>query len=98
MDQEGFDWLRERTLGNEDKMAKVVKLHALAQERELSLTQLSIAWCLKNPNVSTVILGASNLNQLQENIQSLEILPQLTDELMAAIDDVLGNKPQEPSY
>ena len=80
------------------KMAKVVKLHALAQERELSLTQLSIAWCLKNPNVSTVILGASNLNQLQENIQSLEILPQLTDELMGAIDDVLGNKPQEPSY
>ena len=45
-----------------------------------------------------MILGASNLNQLQENIQSLEILPQLTDELMEAIDDVLGNKPQEPTY
>ena len=98
LDQEGLTGFRERTLGDEDKMAKVVKLHALAQERELSLTQLSIAWCLKNPHVSTVILGASNLKQLQENIQSLEILPRLTHELMEAIDDVLGNKPQEPSY
>jgi len=98
LDQEGFDWLRERTLGDEDKMSKVVKLYALAQERELSLTQLSIAWCLKNPNVSTVILGASNLNQLKENIRSLEIIPRLTDELMETIDDVLDNKPHEPSY
>jgi aryl-alcohol dehydrogenase-like predicted oxidoreductase len=59
------------------------------------MTHLSIAWCLKNPNVSSVILGASRLSQLQDNLGSLAILPLLTDEVMADIDLIVDNRPAE---
>ena len=56
----------------------------------------AIAWCLRNPRVSTVILGASRVSQVHENLKALDVLPQLTDDVMAAIEEVLGNKPAEP--
>ena len=52
--------------------------------------------CLRNPRVSTVILGASRVSQVHENLKALDVLPQLTDDVMAAIEEVLGNKPAEP--
>jgi aryl-alcohol dehydrogenase-like predicted oxidoreductase len=55
-----------------------------------------LAWCLRNPRVSTVILGASRVEQVQDNLQALDVLPKLTDDVMAAIEDVLGNKPEAP--
>jgi len=59
----------------------------------VSLTHLSIAWCLKNPQVSTVILGASKLSQLEDNLKSIEVLPLLTDAVMASIDAIVDNRP-----
>jgi aryl-alcohol dehydrogenase-like predicted oxidoreductase len=55
-----------------------------------------VAWCLKNPHVSTVILGASRPEQLSENLKALEMLPLLTDDVMANIEKVLGNRPELP--
>ena len=51
---------------------------------------MSIAWCLKNPNVSTVILGASRVEQLRENLKALDVVEKLTDDVMAEIDTVLA--------
>lgn len=58
------------------------------------LSQLALAWCLKNENLSCVIMGASRPEQIIENVASLKLIPKLTPEIMAQIDEVLGNKPQ----
>lgn len=94
---EGLEWLKERNLTPE-RLDKVHALHALANELGLSLTRLAIAWCLKNPHVSTVILGASREEQLRENLQSLEALPQLDSTVMERIEAILQNKPVLPDY
>ncbi len=89
----GLEWLKDRTLA-EDRMEKAAKLQQLANQLEVSLAKLSIAWCLKNPNVSTVILGASKVPQLQENLQVLEVLPLLTEDVLTKIEEIVGNKPK----
>ena len=88
----GLEWLKDRTLA-EDRMQKATALQELANKLDVSLAKLSIAWCLKNPNVSTVILGASKVSQLQENLQVLEVLPLLTDEVVIQIEDIVKTKP-----
>jgi aryl-alcohol dehydrogenase-like predicted oxidoreductase len=65
----------------------------LSADLGVSLTHLSIAWCLKNPQVSTVILGASKLSQLEDNLKSIEVLPLLTDPVMASIEAIVNNRP-----
>jgi voltage-dependent potassium channel beta subunit len=90
---QGMDWLKDRTLAA-DRMEKATALQALANSLNVPLAKLSIAWCLKNPNVSTVILGASKVPQLQENLQVLEVLPLLTEEVMASIEEIVCNKPK----
>jgi len=77
----------------EDLFPAVDKLKAIATELECSPSQLAIAWCCKNQNVSTVILGASSVAQLQENLKSLEFVKKLTDEVMARIEEAVGTKP-----
>jgi aryl-alcohol dehydrogenase-like predicted oxidoreductase len=62
------------------------------------MPQLGVAWCLKNPNVSTVILGATRTEQLEETLKSTEILYKLTPEVMEQIETILQNKPQHPLY
>jgi aryl-alcohol dehydrogenase-like predicted oxidoreductase len=57
---------------------------------------MSLAWCAANPNVSTVILGASKMSQLTDNLKALDALPSLTPEVMDKIESVLGNKPAPP--
>jgi voltage-dependent potassium channel beta subunit len=85
-------WLKEKTIGSEsgDKIAKSRKLAVLAEELGVSQACMSIAWCLKNPNVSTAILGASKLNQLEENLKALDVLPLLTDEVMQKIESIVA--------
>lgn len=95
---EGMDWLRERTLGDDSKVQKTKKLSMLAKELGTSLPKLSIAWVVKNPHVSTAILGASKPEQLKETITSLEVLPLLTAEVMQRIEKILDNKPVLPMY
>jgi len=92
----GLEWLREQVL-REDVMAKVKSLKSLAEECGTTLPLLSIAWCLKNPHVSTVILGASRISQLQENLGALEVLPRLTQDVMDRIDQIFP-QPVLPEY
>lgn len=95
---EGMDWLKERTLGDNTRLDKTKALDAFARELGTSLPKLAIAWCLKNPNVSTVILGASKISQLQENLDALDVLPKLNPAVMEKIDGILQNKPVLPLF
>jgi voltage-dependent potassium channel beta subunit len=97
MSRKGLEGLKETVL-TEENIAKTSQLAPLAQELGATLPQLAIAWCVKNPNVSTVILGASKVAQLQENIAALEIVPKLTDDVVAKIEAILGNKPEQPQF
>ena len=74
---------------------KVRRLSSVADQLGCSVAQLAIAWCLKNPNVSTVITGASKAKQVTENMMALEIAEQLTAEVMDQIETILDNKPDE---
>lgn len=94
---EGFDWLKDRWMGD-DKIKKVKKLAELANKLDITTASLSIAWCLKNPNVSTVILGATKKQQLLANLKSLEALPKLTAEVMEKIETIMKTKPVLPEF
>lgn len=94
---QGFDWLKDRWM-EDDKIKKVKKIAELAKKLSVSTAALSIAWCVKNPNVSTAILGATKKQQLVENLKSLEVLPLLTPEIMEKIDGIMKNKPTLPDY
>ena len=91
-----FDWLRERFESKEGqlRLKKIKKLSSLAEELDISLPQLAIAWCLKNKRVSTVILGASTLKQLKENLESYKYLDHLSSEVMEKIEKIIKNKPE----
>jgi voltage-dependent potassium channel beta subunit len=93
----GFDWLKDRWM-KEDFLEKVKKLSALAGELGISTAQLAIAWCIKNPQVTTAILGASRKEQLLENLGSLEAATKLTEEVMARIEAIVETKPIQPEY
>jgi voltage-dependent potassium channel beta subunit len=93
----GFEWLKEREL-NKDRLAKVAKLQTLGNELGCSVANLSIAWTLCNPNVTTTILGASNKKQLKETLTSLDVLPLLTPSVLATIENIMDNKPIMPQY
>jgi voltage-dependent potassium channel beta subunit len=88
--QPGYEWLRESVLGkNQERLDKVRALQPLAEEMGASLAQLSIAWCLLNPHVSTVMLGASRREQLEHNLDALALLPRLDAAVTARIQKVL---------
>jgi voltage-dependent potassium channel beta subunit len=94
---EGMDWLKEKNLTAE-RIDVVKKLSALAGDLDMSLPVLGLAWCLKNPNVSTVILGASKEYQLTENLKSLDAKEKLTAEVIEEIELILSNKPVHPDH
>lgn len=81
----GYEWLAER-VSDPAKIAAVRRLAPIAMEMGCTIAQLALAWCAKNPQVSTVITGASRVAQVQENMKALDVLPKLTPEVMAAID------------
>ena len=89
---EGFDWLKDRWI-QDDKLAKVKKLTTLANELNVTLAALSIAWTIHNPNVTTAILGATKKEQLEQNLKALDALSVLTPEVIKKIEDILQNKP-----
>lgn len=97
LSMEGLDWLKERSL-SEERLVKVAKLNDLAKELDTSLAKLAIAWCARNPNVSTVILGASKLKHLEETLSSLEVIPLITAEVETRIEKILDNKPAMPMF
>jgi voltage-dependent potassium channel beta subunit len=81
----GYEWLKGM-LTDEAKNKKVADLKVIADELDVTLTQFALAWCAKNPNVSSVITGASNAAQVRENMTALEVLPLLTPEIMERVD------------
>lgn len=91
---EGYDWLHKH-LTDQEKLAKVQALGALAKELDCKLSQLALAWCLKNPFVSTVITGASRMEQVHENMQASEIVPKLTPEILERIDAIFVVQTEE---
>lgn len=94
---EGFDWLKERWL-TQDKLDKVQELAVLANNLGVSLPALSIAWCLNNCNVTSVILGATKKEQLLQNLQALEVLPLLTKEVVDQIETIMQTKPVQAPF
>lgn len=94
---EGFEWLKDRTL-SEQRLERVKELSTLAQELGTSLATLAIAWCIAHPNVTTAILGATKETQLTENLKALDVLPQLTAEVMDRIDEIMQTRPTPPQY
>lgn len=89
---EGFGWLKDRWI-QDTKLEKVKKLSLLANELGVSLASLAIAWTIKNPHVTTAILGATKKEQLFENLKALESLQLLSTEVMNKIEAILQNKP-----
>ena len=86
-----YDWLKDQiTRETKDKADKVQELEKIAGELGLSLAVFSIAWCLKNPNVSTVILGASKASQLTENLQAVQAQLKFSPEVLKRIDEIVG--------
>ncbi|UII23583.1 potassium channel beta subunit family protein [Fulvivirga ligni] len=94
---ESLGWLKDITLA-EEKLEKVRKLTAFAAELDTSMPLLALAWCLKNDNVSTVILGASKTSQLEENLKAIDVKDKLTPDVMEHIEQILDNKPQQPAF
>ena len=94
---EGLEWLKERSL-SEERLEMTRSLNDLALSLGTSLPKLAIAWCLKNPNVSTVILGASKKKHLEETLDSVNDMALITDELSEKIESILNNKPVHPQW
>lgn len=93
----GFDWLKDRWM-KDDLLNKVRQLGNLANELGISQAELSIAWCIKNPNVTTAILGATRKEQLLQNLKSLDAVAKLNDEIMQRIEDIVQTKPALPEH
>lgn len=94
---EGHEWLKERSYSL-SKVLTAKSLNELALDLGTTLPKLAIAWVAKNPNVSSVILGASTQEQLQENLDALEWIDKIDDRLNDQIEEILGNKPVPPQF
>jgi len=94
---EGFNWLSERWT-TEDKIKKVKKLSDFAAKLGVSTAALSIAWCIKNPHVTTAILGATKKQQLLGNLEAVEVVDKLTPEVLEKIEKIMQTKPQLAEY
>lgn len=75
------------------KIRKVVAMGEIAQQLGCTSAQLALAWCLKNPNISSVITGASRPSQIEENVKCLSVVPLLTDDVMESLEAILTNRP-----
>lgn len=93
---DGYDWLKRyvESEKGQQNIEKVRRLTPLAHEIGATMAQLALAWCLKNPNVSTVITGASRRQQVEENMIALDLVAKLDDACMQRIEDILQNKPK----
>ncbi|HBY09188.1 MAG TPA: aldo/keto reductase, partial [Chloroflexi bacterium] len=94
----GYEWLRSRFEDEEavQRIAQVGELMNIADELGITVAQLALAWTLKNPHISTTITGASKPQQIIENMKALDVVAQLTDDVMEKIEKILGNKPPAP--
>ena len=89
-----MDWL-QASVTDKNNLAKVQALESIAKELDCTVAQLALAWCLKNPFVSSVITGASRVEQVHENMKASEIASKLTPETLKRIDEIFGVKEEE---
>lgn len=91
----GYEWLRKRMLGegSQQRIEKIKELGEFAAELGTNTARLALAWCLSNPNVSSVITGASRVEQVLDNMQAIDLLPQITGDVLQRIEGILENKP-----
>lgn len=97
----GYEWLKKSFESEEGniRIEKTREIGKVAQDLGCTTAQLALAWCLKNPNVSSVITGASRAEQVEENMKALDVVPQLGDDVMARLEEILDNKPRPaPSF
>ncbi|MFT6167199.1 MAG: voltage-dependent potassium channel beta subunit [Vicingaceae bacterium] len=97
LSMDGMEWLKDKSLVDEN-LEKVRNLTVLAKEIGTTMPKLAIAWCLKNENVSTAILGASKVNQLEETLTAMDDVKLLSAEVMEKIDGILDNEPVRPAF
>ena len=92
MSLENYEWLRKSLTEDqaEEKKRKLEGLARIADDLGISMANLALAWCLKNPNVSTVITGASKPEQVSENLGVLDHVEKLTPEVLNRIDEIVG--------
>ncbi|MFZ1729140.1 MAG: aldo/keto reductase [Bacteroidota bacterium] len=92
-----YEWLRKRMMENgwAEKIEKTRKLQALADEIGCTLAQMALAWCLMNPDVSSVITGASRPEQVVENMKALDVVEKLEEDVLLMIEEILDNEPAE---
>ena len=91
----GYEWLRTRYESEEGRarLAKVRELTRVAHDQGLEMAQMALAWCLRNPNVSSVILGVSGADQLASNLEALGAAERMTPDVMERIEAILDNRP-----
>jgi aryl-alcohol dehydrogenase-like predicted oxidoreductase len=94
---EGFDWLKDRWI-KEGHLEKVKQLSALAGELDISVAELSLAWCIRNPNVTTAILGATRKEQLLQNLKAVEAMKKLDAAVLERIEGIVATKPALPEF
>lgn len=92
-----MSWLKDKVLGD-DKIEKVKQLSKIAKKLDVSTASLSIAWCIKNPHVTTAILGATKKEQLMDNLKSIEVIKKLTPEVLEKIENIFQSKPVMPEF
>jgi aryl-alcohol dehydrogenase-like predicted oxidoreductase len=88
-DLESMNWIQDR-LTDRERLARVSELEPIAGDMGASLAQFSLAWCLQNPHVSSVITGASRPQQIEENMKAIEFVDKFTPEVMAQIDAIFS--------
>ncbi|XP_050302183.1 voltage-gated potassium channel subunit beta-2 [Anthonomus grandis grandis] len=98
VNKDGYGWMKERIQPEETRRhsERIRELNSLAEKLGCSLTQLTIAWSLKNESVQCLLLGASNVDQLYESIQALQLIPKLNTNIVQDIEKILENKPSRP--
>ncbi|WP_353182801.1 aldo/keto reductase [Parapedobacter lycopersici] len=94
---EGYEWLKDRSY-TEQKLEAVRQLQVIAGNLGVSLATFAIAWCIRNPNVTSAILGATKTVQLEENLNALAVLPLLSDDIMEQVDQLMQTKPAVPEH
>jgi voltage-dependent potassium channel beta subunit len=97
LSMENMAWIKDRLMVD-DKLHKVKKLTDYAHELGVPVATLSIAWCIRNPHVTTAILGATRKEQLLENLKALDFLPMLTDGVMNQIEEIMQTKPHVMTF
>ncbi len=90
---DGYQWLQNHVITPENNET-VTGLEPIARDLGCTMAQLALAWCLKNPNVSTVLTGASRPEQVVENMKAVDVAPKLGSDVMERIETVLGNRPE----